>query len=172
MRTSLFRFRAAWLPILWISIFSLFLSACKKDEEEIDTTDYAARDEALITAYIADNKLTGFERDAETGLYYSITKPGSGANAVKNQKVTAKYVGTLLDGTVFDKSDPKTVGFPFVLGVGGVIKGWDVGFTKLNLGSKAILLIPSDMAYGKSGAGALIPPHAVLRFDVEVANIE
>ncbi|MBX0292448.1 FKBP-type peptidyl-prolyl cis-trans isomerase [Hymenobacter sp. HSC-4F20] len=169
MHTSFFRLRVGWLPVFLLGILFLSLTSCKKDEEQV-TVDYSARDEEAIKAYIAENKLTGFQRDS-TGVYIIITQPGTGATAVKKQKVTTKYVGTTLDGTVFDKSNPAAIGFQFVLGVGDVIKGWDRGFTYLNKGSKAILLIPSGQAYAEQVAGS-IPPNSILRFDVEVVDIK
>ena len=155
------------LPLFLLLLLTL-LGACKKEDK--DTTDYAARDEQLITAYIKDKNLTGFVRQ-ESGLYVAITEPGTGPNATAGQLVKVKYVGTTLDGNVFDQSNPASVGYPFVLGKGNVISGWDKGFLLLNKGAKAILLIPSSLAYGQGGNGA-IPPNAVLRFDVEVVDIK
>lgn len=169
MHTSFFRSRLSWLPLLLLGMLFFSLTACKKEEKQ-PVIDYSARDEEAIKAYIAENKLTGFQRDS-AGTYIIITQPGTGPKALKKQKVTTKYVGTTLDGTVFDKSNPAAIGFQFVLGVGDVIKGWDRGFTYLNKGSKAILLIPSGQAYAETGSGS-IPPYTILRFDVEVVDIK
>ncbi|OWP62181.1 peptidylprolyl isomerase [Hymenobacter amundsenii] len=156
------------LPLFLLLLLAL-LSACKKEEK--DTTDYAARDEALITAYIQANNLTGFERK-EKGLYLAVTQPGTGPVATAGKTVKVKYKGTTLDGNMFDQSNPASIGFPFVLGAGNVIEGWDVAFALLNKGSKAILLIPSELAYKGTSPSASIPAHAVLRFDVEVVDIQ
>lgn len=160
------------LPFLSFFLLALLfgLGACKKTDTPKDTTDYAARDEALITDYIKTNNLTGFQSDT-AGVYVAITEPGTGPLATKGKTLVVKYKGTLLDGTTFDQSDSRVVGFPFVLGAGVVIRGWDIAFKQLKKGSKAILLIPSNQAYGAEIRG-VIPARSVLRFDVELVNIK
>ena len=82
--------------------------------------------------------------------------------------IQTTYVGKLLiEGTEFDKS-PAGEYFTFVVGMGQVIKGWDQGFQKLKRGEKALLIIPSRLAYGSRGAGGAIPPNSPLVFEVEV----
>lgn len=77
----------------------------------------------------------------------------------------------LLDGKVFDSSVQRGEPLEFTLGIGQVIEGWDEGLLLLNEGDKARLIIPSDLAYGSRGAGGVIPPNAVLIFDVELVKI-
>ncbi|WP_139924608.1 FKBP-type peptidyl-prolyl cis-trans isomerase [Hymenobacter sp. DG01] len=145
-------------------------SIIRYDVEVMDIIDIPARDEASIQAYIAANNLTGFQRQP-SGLYVAITQAGTGDNAKKNQTVAARYTGTTLDGKVFDSNATAATPFSFTVGAGQVIAGWDEGFLLLNKGSKAILLIPSGLAYG-SRAVSTIPANSVLRFDVEVADIK
>ncbi|WP_426490298.1 FKBP-type peptidyl-prolyl cis-trans isomerase [Hymenobacter sp. 102] len=160
------KLRLAFFSLL-LSLFTV-LVACKKDDKEV-TPDYVAQDDTTIQQYIKDKGLSGFQKDT-LGVYIAVTQPGSGPKAKKNQVVKVLYTGSLLDGTVFD-SNLTTLGFPFLLGQGRVIAGWDGAFTRLNTGSKAILLIPSGQAYGANGSGK-IGPNAVLRFDVEVVSIK
>ena len=77
----------------------------------------------------------------------------------------------LLDGTVFDSSYKRNQPIEFTLGIGQVIKGWDEGISLLGLGDKATFIIPSELAYGQSGAGGVIPPNATLVFDVELVEL-
>lgn len=170
MQRSFSRFRLpAGLASLLLLLATILFSACQK--EDVDNTDYAARDETLITAYIQEKGLTGFQRQP-SGLYVAITQPGTGDLPKTGQTVSAKYTGLTLDGRVFDSTTNRNdTPFPFPLGQGQVIAGWDLGFALLNKGSKAILLIPSDLAYGSQGIGP-IAPHSVLRFDVEVTDIK
>ena len=88
----------------------------------------------------------------------------------KGKQIEVHYHGTLLDGTVFDSSVTRGQTFKFKLGVGQVIKCWDEGIGKLKKGQKAVLNCPSDMAYGKRGAGGKIGPNATLKFEVEMIN--
>ena len=77
----------------------------------------------------------------------------------------------LLDKSVFDSSYSRRQPLNFTVGVGQVIEGWDEGILLLHEGDKARLVIPSDLAYGASGAGGVIPPHAPLIFDVELVKV-
>ncbi|OON69379.1 hypothetical protein B0919_08845 [Hymenobacter sp. CRA2] len=128
-------------------------------------------DDQLIQDYLQQNHLQAQKTAA--GTYYVITQPGAGPQPQPGQTVSVRYQGALLIGKVFDSSEKHGgTPFDFVLGRGQVIAGWDEGIAQLPKGSKAILLIPSGQAYGGRGAGADIPPYAVLRFDVELTDIK
>ena len=118
---------------------------------------------------------TQMDSHTATSLQVTTTAEGHGDAAVKGDKVTVNYTGMLTDGTVFDSNvDPKfqhVQPFTFTVGVGQVIQGWDQGVLGMKVGEKRHLVIPSDLAYGDRGAGALIPPGATLTFDVEVTGI-
>ena len=101
---------------------------------------------------------------------YVITNEGTGENASPGDRVTVHYTGMLLDGTTFDSSVERADPFSFDLGQGNVIKGWDEGITYFNKGSKGTIYIPSSLGYGPSGAGGVIPPNAVLIFDIELLD--
>ncbi|WP_019947371.1 FKBP-type peptidyl-prolyl cis-trans isomerase [Hymenobacter aerophilus] len=163
-------FRLSLLPLFLLTLLFAF-GACKKgsDSEEPDSAFYRDRDKTLIADYIRANNLTGFTEDS-TGVYVSITEPGTGPLPTLGKTVVAKYTGTTLDGKVFDQTQAAIIGFPFVLGAGQVIEGWEDAFPQLNKGAKAILIIESEKAY-KGAASGTIPPHSVLRFDVEVVDI-
>jgi len=96
---------------------------------------------------------------------------GSGVEAKAGDTVSVHYTGTLLDGTKFDSSVDRGVPFEFNLGAGEVIKGWDQGVAGMKVGEKRKLTIPSDLAYGSSGAGPIIKPNSTLVFEVEMMKI-
>ena len=116
-----------------------------------------------------DKVSAGFEETA-SGLRYQIIQKGNGTKAQKGQQVSVHYQGALIDGTVFDSSYKRKEPIEFQLGIGQVISGWDEGLQLLHVGDKARFVIPSDLAYGSAGAGGVIPPDAILVFDVELVN--
>lgn len=171
MVASFFRRPVAGLGLCLLTLGGALTACQKTDNTTLDTTDYTQRDESLITSYIKDNGLTGFKKDT-LGLYIAVTQPGNGVKINKNQKVSALYTGMLLDNRVFDSTSSRNnQPFTFSIGMGQVIPGWDLGFARLSKGAKATLLIPSRLGYGPYAAGP-IPPNSVLRFDVEVTDVQ
>ena len=97
-----------------------------------------------------------------SGLTYLITKKGTGRQPKTGETVVVHYTGMLTNGVTFDSSREHNEPFAFKLGAGQVIKGYDEGFSKLRVGDHAILIIPSNLAYGSKGAGGVIPPDSTL----------
>ncbi|MFA8451356.1 MAG: FKBP-type peptidyl-prolyl cis-trans isomerase [Bacteroidales bacterium] len=106
----------------------------------------------------------------DSGLQYEILTEGSGAKPSETDTVTVHYHGTLLDGKVFDSSVERKE--PATFPVNGVIQGWVEALQLMNTGAKYRLFIPSHLAYGERGAGAVIKPHSALVFDVELISIK
>lgn len=136
-----------------------------------------------IEAYAAEKGLT--VQKTENGLYYVIEQEGTGEATMPGTTMYVNYAGYLLDGTLFDTSWPEIAKannifnegrpyepLPVNVGMGQVIPGWDEGLLLLKKGSKAKFLIPSPLAYGEAGAGALIPANSILVFDVEVTDVQ
>ncbi len=98
-------------------------------------------------------------------------KIGSGKEVKSGDKIEVNYLGTLENGTKFDSSYDRNEPLPLTIGVGQVIKGWDIGILGMKVGGKRKLIIPSNLAYGERGAGGLIPPNATLIFEVELVEI-
>jgi cyclophilin family peptidyl-prolyl cis-trans isomerase len=114
------------------------------------------------------------EKDAkvlDSGLKIYVLEQGVEAKPKKGDKVRIHYTGYLRNGKKFDSSVDRNQPFVTPIGVGRVIKGWDEGVMQLNVGTKAILYIPAEMAYGKRGAGGVIPPNADLIFEVELLDV-
>ena len=78
------------------------------------------------------------------------------------------YVGRVHGGHVFDSSRAREKEFNFVLGAGGVIKGWERGLPMMKVGETARLVIDPELGYGKKGMPPKIPPDATLGFEIEV----
>ncbi len=136
---------------------------------------------SMLTAVqaVAENQATLIgnlteEKEAKVSEKLIITddKVGDGAEAKPGQLVTVHYTGCLINGKKFDSSRDREQPFRFMLGVGQVIKGWDEGVAGMKVGGKRKLVIPSELAYGKRGAGSIIPPDSTLVFDVELISVE
>ena len=110
----------------------------------------------------------------DSGLIIEDVTVGEGIEAQDFNKVVVNYTGKLEDGSIFDSSlNPGREPFTFTLGVGSVIKGWDMGVKGMKVGGKRKLTIPSELGYGANGAGGgIIPPNATLIFDVELLEVE
>lgn len=112
-----------------------------------------------------------------SGLRYEILTqaPADAQEAKEGNTVTVHYTGWLDEngqpGKKFDSSVDRKQPFQFPLGLGYVIKGWDEGVLGMKVGEKRRLIIPAAIGYGSRGAGAIIPPHATLIFDVELLGV-
>jgi FKBP-type peptidyl-prolyl cis-trans isomerase len=104
-----------------------------------------------------------------SGLQYKVIKAGQGKSPKSDDEVKVHYTGMLLDGTVFDSSYDR--GKPMVFGVKQVIKGWTEALMLMSPGSKWILYVPPELAYGKNGAGDAIGPNSTLIFEVELVEV-
>ena len=131
----------------------------------------------LLLAFILLNICLADEttHDPEFEKKFQVThlKEGDGKTfAKKGDKVSVHYEGTLLDGKKFDSSYDRKRPFIFTLGVGQVIKCWDMSVARLSLGEKIKVVCPYDLAYGERGAGGVIPPKADLVFVMEMVKID
>lgn len=112
---------------------------------------------------------------SDSGVKIAIVGDGTGEGAVIGDTITVNYAGMLADGSIFDSNvDPKfnhVEPFTFVLGEGSVIPGWDVGLVGMKVGERRILEINPEYAYGANGYPPVIPPNAVLTFQVELVSI-
>ena len=109
----------------------------------------------------------------DNGLVIEDIIEGDGKEANDYNKVVVNYTGKLEDGSIFDSSlSPGKEPFTFTIGVGSVIKGWDVGLKGMKVGGKRKLTIPPELGYGDRGAGNVIPPGATLIFEVELLEVE
>jgi FKBP-type peptidyl-prolyl cis-trans isomerase FkpA len=159
--------------LLLLSFLLLFVS-CKKEDPIEEIRRQAAIDEQIISDYLNEHNVTALRHDVEYneveyGLYYNITKVGSGAYPLTTSTVSVKYNGYLLDGTLFDSSE--NIDGLFVTNLRNVIPGWTFGVPLMRPGGITRFYIPSGLAYGPSGAG-IIPANAVLIFDITLVNYQ
>ncbi len=121
-------------------------------------------------AFLAANKTKDGVVTLPSGLQYKILKQGDGPKPTVADTITCNYRGTLINGTEFDSSYKR--GQPLTFPLKGVIRGWTEALQLMPVGSQWQLFIPSDLAYGPRGAGALIGPNATLIFEIELISIQ
>lgn len=133
---------------------------------EAEAVKFRAEGEQFLT----NNRSKEGVKETPSGLQYKVIKEGTGAKPTALSQVKVHYTGTLLDGTVFDSSVER--GEPATFGLNQVIKGWTEGLQLMNKGSKYMLYIPADLAYGNQAPpGSPIKPGMALIFEVELLDI-
>ena len=140
--------------------------------DETDTQDPETmnnNNKAEGEAFLAENAGKAGVTTLPSGLQYEVLAQGTGSTPTLKSSVTTHYHGTLINGTVFDSSYQR--GQPATFPVNGVIAGWTEALQLMPEGSKYRLYIPSDLAYGKRGAGRDIPGDTALIFDVELLKV-
>lgn len=171
------------------NFLAAFITAIKKDSTNLTMTPDEAQQyiqqfqmklrqqmEEKRTAEINENKAKGADFLAanaqkegvvvlESGLQIEHLTVGTGAQAKDGDKVLVNYKGSLIDGTQFDANDS------IEFNVNGVVKGFKEGIMHMNEGGKAVLVMPSDLAYGDRGAGQNIPGGSTLVFELEILKV-
>lgn len=120
--------------------------------------------------FMATNKAKPGVVATASGLQYQVIREGRGPRPTVKDTVLVHYEGRLVDGTVFDSSYQR--GQPAAFPLDQVIPGWTEGVQLMTVGSKYHFVVPPQLAYGSQGAGGVIPPGAVLEFDIELLAVK
>lgn len=155
----------------------LFVSACSSSEEGAGREDAArapaaGSTEASTTAPAGPPPVSGDTATTESGLRYIVIQSGDGERIQDGQVAVVHYTGWFTDGRKFDSSLDRGEPFPFPLGAGRVISGWDEGVALMRIGDKRRFIVPPQLGYGEAGHPAGIPPNATLIFDVELLGVQ
>jgi FKBP-type peptidyl-prolyl cis-trans isomerase FklB len=133
-------------------------------------TEQGEKNMAEGPKFLEENKTKEGVVILPSGLQYKVLTEGTGKSPKATDKVKVHYRGTLINGKEFDSSYKRNQ--PAEFPVNGVIKGWTEALQLMKEGSKWMLYIPSDLAYGPRGAGADIGPNATLIFEVELLEVK
>jgi FKBP-type peptidyl-prolyl cis-trans isomerase FklB len=136
---------------------------------QAEATKLAEANLAAGRTFLEQNKNKSGVVALPDGLQYRVIKAGTGAKPRAEDTVTVNYRGTHLDGTEFDSSYRRNE--PATFKLNGVIKGWTEGLQQMQEGGKYELFIPSELAYGESGAGGQIAPNETLVFEIELISV-
>lgn len=129
-------------------------------------TTQAQREQNAIIDYIAEQNIDVLR--SPSGLYYQVTKTGSGDTFERGDALKAHYRGYFLDGREFDSSYGR--GRPMSFKVGQMITGFNEVCYYLRPGATATVIIPSRLGYGVEGMQDIVPPNSTLVFDIEVVE--
>jgi len=136
---------------------------CVKDAICTDKTIQS--EQAEIVNYAAANGISATAHSS--GLYYQITNAGSGPAPTSGSKVSIKYTGKLLNGTIFDSQTSAPVSYS----LNSLIKGFQTGLPLIQKGGTIKLIVPSSLGYGCNGFGS-VPGSAILYFEVELTDVQ
>ena len=120
-------------------------------------------------AYMAENGAKDGVTTLPNGIQYEVLRKGDGKRPARDDTVTVHYTGMLTDGREFDSS--KRRGEPATFGLDGVIPGWQETLPLMRVGSRWLVTIPPDLAYGVNGAGSAIGPNETLVFEIELLDV-
>ncbi|QNK61592.1 FKBP-type peptidyl-prolyl cis-trans isomerase [Pedobacter sp. PAMC26386] len=149
-------------------------SSCGKINHDIpvipdnfDPVVQFTKDTTAIRAFIIAKNIPAIKNPVN-GLFYQVIAPGTGSvNYTTSTLVSANYVGTLLNGSVFDKSNGTSLKFE----LSRVIVGWQIGIPLVQPGGKLRLIIPSGLAYGNDNRQPF-PPNSILDFTIDVISAQ
>lgn len=140
----------------------------QRRERERLLAEYSAQINAAESFLAGNGKAEGVIT-MPSGLQYKVITAGTGVTPGPEDVVKVHYTGTTIDGTKFDSSYDR--GEPASFRVSNVIRGWVEGLQLMQEGSKYMLYIPYDLAYGERGAGNVIKPFETLIFEVELIEV-
>jgi FKBP-type peptidyl-prolyl cis-trans isomerase len=147
---------------------AFIVSYMQKRQNAVLMTEYSQQIEAA-KAWLGENGKKEGVVTLPSGLQYQIITSGTGATPGPEDVVKVHYTGTTIDGTKFDSSHDR--GEPAQFRVNNVIRGWVEGLQLMQEGTKMMLYIPYDLAYGERGAGNIIKPFETLIFEVELIEV-
>jgi len=121
-------------------------------------------------AFLAMNKKKDGVITLPDGLQYKVIVPGNGEKPKAKDVIAINYVGTLIDGTVFDSSFKH--GKPMIFQTDSMIPGWTEALQLMPVGSTWDIYVPADLAYNELGSQPIVGPDQTLIYRIKLINIE
>lgn len=145
-----------------LSLIIFLSSSCNKDTSCTPKT--VASEVATMQNFANTNGMTVLTHSS--GMLYQIINPGSGLTPTLTSRVSVRYTGKLMNGTIFDSN----TGVPVQFLLNQVVAGWQLGLPLIKKGGTIRLIIPSSLAYGCNATGP-IPGDSVLYFEIELVDV-
>lgn len=140
-------------------IFEIELLAIINSEE-----DQLVADQNIIDEFLAESDLVA--QVHESGIRFINLIEGTGNSPIVTDQVKVKYIGTFLNGVLFDQN---TTGVQF--SISGLIDAWKIMVPTMKEGGKIKIYAPSKYCYGTSGSLS-IGPNTILVFEIELVSIQ
>ena len=163
--------------LLGLSVCVILFSACKKVDDECpysaNTASATTAERDALRTILTNASITTIEHSS--GVFYTITEPGTGTNPDVCSNITVKYTGSLVsNGNIFD-SNANTSGTTFTLG--GLIAGWQAILPLVKAGGKVTMYIPPSLGYGQvnvrdNAGNVVIPGNSNLKFEMELLSVQ
>lgn len=145
------------------------LEAQAQQRQQARLARHATENLAAARAFLANNRSQPGIIERPSGLQYRVLAPGSGAPPTLANEVRLWFQGHLLDGTRIDDAD--RLGGEVVLRVDEVLPGWSEALIRMAPGARWELFVPPHLAYGERGRSPLVPPQALVIFELELREI-
>jgi FKBP-type peptidyl-prolyl cis-trans isomerase len=159
-----------------VCIGTLILAGCNQQQASSPggTAQPAATQQSDMSPegnqkFLTDNAKKDSVKTTASGLQYRVIKAGTGKSPTVMDQVTVTYKGWLIDGTVFDQTQP---GQSATFTTGALIPGWVEALQLMKEGDEWEIVIPSKLGYGEAGAGGVIPPNQTLVFDMALLTVQ
>lgn len=132
--------------------------------------DLKKREEVNLQKYLSENKITVGPR--ASGIYFLESEPGTGLKVDTGCMVKINFRVLLIDGKQLYNSADRPEPIKFKYGKRFDTRGVDEGIGLMKSGGKAKIIVPSKMAFGEQGKGALVPPFSTLVYEVEIVDVQ
>jgi FKBP-type peptidyl-prolyl cis-trans isomerase FkpA len=169
------QFRNGDRVITYVKILAVFpTDSATRNDYDNEVKKMAVKESNEIEKYLADKKITA--EKTPSGAFVERIQAGTGNTPVVGNYVTVNYTGTSWSGVRVDSNTDSAFGhvqpYPFTVGVGEMIKGFDEAVLMMQKGSKVKVYIPSTLGYGAQGRQPNIKPNEHLIFDLELLDIK
>ncbi|MGA2623550.1 MAG: FKBP-type peptidyl-prolyl cis-trans isomerase [Bacteroidota bacterium] len=141
----------------------------RRAKHDVELKAQAEKNKKEADVFLAENKKKPGVVTLPSGLQYKVLTMGTGRKPKAFEKVEVNYRGTFIDGSEFENSSKLA---PATFSLSGVIRGWKDALQLMPVGSKWVLYVPPDLAYGEIGSGNVIPPNALLIFELELLEVK
>lgn len=148
------------------------INTCMQQQLEIFNKEKTEKELAEGRAFLEANKKRAGVITLPSGLQYEVIKKGDSSSIMPKatDTIVVNYIGKFIDGNEFENSikSGKTATFP----LNNMIKGWVEVLQLMHIGDHWRTFIPSELAFGPNGSGQVIPPNAVLIFDIMLEDVK